>query len=36
MKKITASNLALCSQCCGLVAQLLPALQRRPWLRDRL
>lgn len=27
LKKITASNLALCSQCCGLVAQILPNLQ---------
>lgn len=27
LKKITASNLALCSQCCGLVAAILPSLQ---------
>jgi len=27
LKKITASNLALCSQCCGLMAQVLPAVQ---------
>jgi len=27
LKKITASNLALCSQSCGLVAQVLPNLQ---------
>jgi len=27
LKKITASNLALCSQSCGLVAQILPSLQ---------
>lgn len=29
LKKITASNLALCSQTCGLVAQILPILQQR-------
>lgn len=27
MQRITAANLALCSQCCGLVAQILPKLQ---------
>jgi hypothetical protein len=27
MRKITASNIALCSQCCGLVAQVLPGMQ---------
>jgi len=27
LKRITASNLALCSQCCGLVAMILPKLQ---------
>ncbi|CAK0880651.1 unnamed protein product [Prorocentrum cordatum] len=27
LRKITASNIALCSQCCGLVAQVLPGLQ---------
>jgi len=26
LKKITAANLALCSQCCGLVARILPKL----------
>jgi hypothetical protein len=27
LRKITAANLALCSQCCGLVAQVLPKVQ---------
>lgn len=27
LRRITASNLALCSQCCGLVAMILPKLQ---------
>mmetsp|Transcript_10019 Transcript_10019/g.22476 ORF Transcript_10019/g.22476 Transcript_10019/m.22476 type:complete len:1009 (+) Transcript_10019:101-3127(+) len=29
MKKVTAANLALCSQCCALVADVLPKLQAR-------
>jgi len=33
-KKITAANLALCSQCCDFIAQLLPPLQAH--LRTRL
>jgi len=29
LKKITAANLALCSQCCGLIAKILPKLQAK-------